>query len=283
MNILEYDFMLRAFTAGILLAVIVPLVGVTVVLKRLSMIGDALAHTSLAGVSAGLLIGFNPIAGAVVASILAALGIEAIRKKIPKYSELSVAIIMSAGIGLAGVLSGSVSGAGKLNSFLFGSIVSVDNFELGLVTVTSILVLLSFLILYKELFYVAFDERSARLAGVKVGFVNTVFTILTAITVSVSVRTVGALIVSSLMVIPVTCAMRLAKSYRQTVIFSVLFALGFTLSGLLISFYLDLRPGATIVLTGCIVLTLLLVLGGSGKFRRKIPTTEINDGGNANV
>lgn len=262
MDIFAYDFMRRAFIAGILLAVIIPCIGVVVVLKRLSMIGDALAHTSLAGVAAGLLMGFNPVAGAVAASMAAAFGIEAIRKEIPKYAELSVAITMSAGVGLAGVLSGFVSGSGSFNGFLFGSIVSIDNFELALVVATSLSVMLAFAALYKELFCVAFDERSARLSGVRVGIVNTVFTLLTAITVSVAARTVGALIVSSLMVIPVTCAMQIAKSYRKTVILSILFAVAFTVAGLALSFYLGLRPGAAIVLAGCVTLVFLLVYGG---------------------
>lgn len=277
MEIFAYDFMRKAFIAGIMLAVIIPCIGVTVVLKRLSMIGDALSHASLAGVAAGLLMGFNPIAGAVATSILAALGIEAIRKKIPKYAELSVAITMSAGVGLAGVLSGFVSGSGSFNSFLFGSIVSIDDKEMTLIIVTSLVVIVVFSLLYKELFFVAFDERSARLAGVKVGAVNTVFTLLAAITVSVSARTVGALVVSSLMVIPVSCAMQVSKSYCSTLINGILFALGFTVTGLFLAFYLGLRPGATIVLVGCAVLIFLLVVGGvknssaNSKGERSVP------------
>lgn len=272
MEIFTYDFMRKAFLAGILLAVIIPCIGVIVVLKRLSMIGDALSHASLAGVAAGLLMGFNPVAGAVVTSIVAALGIEGIRKKIPKYAELSVAITMSAGVGLAGVLSGFVSGSASFNNFLFGSIVSIDDFEIALILTTGFVVITSFLLLYKELFFIAFDERSARLAGVKVGLVNTIFTLLTAVTVSVSARTVGALVVSSMMVVPVACAMQVAKSYRMTLIWGVLFALLFTVTGLFLAFYLGLRPGATIVLTGCAVLVCMLFLGGIKKTLVKINT-----------
>ncbi len=254
-----YDFMQRAFIVGILLAIIVPCIGVIIVLKRLSMIGDALSHTSLAGVAAGLVMGINPILGAVITCIVAALGIEAIRKKIPKYSEMSIAIIMSAGIGLAGVLSGFVSNTANFNSFLFGSIVAISDFELILVACISIIVLLTFVLLYKELCYIAFDERSARLAGVPIRIVNFIFTILTAITVSIAARTVGALIVSSLMVIPVAAAMQFGKSYRQTVVFSVCFAILFTIIGLTLSYYAGLKPGATIVLIGVLCLFLILL------------------------
>jgi zinc transport system permease protein len=128
---------------------------------------------------------------------------------------MSIAIVMSAGVGLAGVLSGFVSNAANFNSFLFGSIVAISDFELLLVVVISVVVLLSFVLLYKELFFVALDEHAAFLAGVPVRTVNFIFTILTAVTVSIAARTVGALIVSSLMVVPVACAMRLAKAISR--------------------------------------------------------------------
>jgi zinc transport system permease protein len=257
--ILQYDFMRRAFIVGILLAVIIPCMGVVVVLKRLSMIGDALSHTSLAGVAAGLILGVNPVLGAVATCVAAALGIEFIRRKIPQYAEISIAVVMSAGIGLAAVLSGLVKNAANFNSFLFGSIVAISDFEMRLAIGVSAVVLLVFILLYKELFYVALDERSARLAGVPVRSVHIIFTLLIAVTVSVAARTVGALIVSSLMVIPVACTMQLGKSYRQTVIYSVCFAVFFMTAGLFAAYYLRLKPGGTIVLCGvaCLVLILL--------------------------
>lgn len=259
LEILQYDFMRRALLAGLLLAIIIPLVGTVVVFKRLSMIGDALSHTSLAGVAAGLLLGINPVVGAIAVSIIAALSIEVIRKKLPRYSELSIAIVTSAGIGLAGVLSGFVSNSANFNSFLFGSIVAISDFEQLLVIIVSAVVMIGFLLLYKELFYIALDEASARLAGVPVKLVNFIFTLLTAITVSVAARTVGALVVSSLMVVPTACAMQLARSYRQTISISVLFAVGFTISGLFLSYYADLRPGGTIVLIGVITLIIIIL------------------------
>ncbi len=262
MSIFEFAFMRRALLTGVLLAVIVPCIGLIVVLKRLSLMGDALSHTSLAGVTAGLLFNVNPIAGAMVASAAAALSIEAIRRKIPQYAEMATAIILSAGIGLAGVLSGFVKNAANFNSFLFGSIVSISDFEMYLVIGVSAAVLLVFALLYRELFYIALDERSARLSGVPVRTVNFIFTILTAVTVSVAARTVGALIVSSMMVIPVACAMQVARSFRQTLLFSVAHALVFTVAGLCLSYYLGLKPGGTIVLLG--VTYLVLLMAGKG-------------------
>ncbi|MDE5862994.1 MAG: metal ABC transporter permease [Lachnospiraceae bacterium] len=259
LDIFQYVFMQKAFLVGILLAVIIPLIGVIVVLKRLSMIGDALSHTSLAGVALGLLLGFNPIIGAVVVCVIAAFSIEAIRRRLPKYAEISISIIMSVGIGLASVLSGFIEDGAAFNSFLFGSIVAITDTEVALVIAVTAIVVVTFLLLYKELMFITFDEQGAILAGIPVKKINFVITILTAITVSVAARSVGALMVSSLMVIPVACAMQLANSYKKTVIYSVLFALLFTVAGLFLSYYFNLKPGGTIVLTGVVVLIPLMI------------------------
>lgn len=260
MEIFNYIFMQRAFVVGILLAAVIPCIGIIVVMKRLSMIGDALSHTSLAGVAAGMILGINPLAGAAAACILAAFSIELIRKKIPRYSEMAIAIIMSAGIGLAGILSGFVKTSGNFNSFLFGSIVAISNGEMFAVIGVCILVLAVFLIFYQELFYVAMDERSARLAGIPVEKINILFMLLTAVTVAVASRTIGTLIVSSMIVVPVACGMQLGKNYRQTVLYAVGFDVLFMIAGLFAAFYLDLKPGGTVVLVGVGVLLFILLI-----------------------
>lgn len=260
MDILTYSFMQRALLVGLLLGIIVPMIGVIMVSKRLAMIGDALSHGSLAGVTIGLILGFNPILGATVFAIFAALSIEFIRKKIPRYSEMSIAIITSTGIGIAGLLSGFVDNASNFNSFLFGSIVAINDLEMQLVILISVVVIGTFVLLYKEFFYIALDERSARLSGVNVSVVNFISTMMTAITVSMAARSVGALIVSSLMVIPVASAIQLAKSYFQTVLYSIVFGVLFTVGGLFVSYHLSLKPGGTIVLLGVVTLSVLFVI-----------------------
>ena len=155
----SYGFMQKAFIVGILIAAITPCIGVVVVLKRLSMIGDSLSHASLAGVAAGLVFGFNPVLGAVIFSLAAGLGIEKVRKSFPEYSEIAIVVIMSTGVGLAGILSGFVKNASSFNSFLFGSIVAISDFELYMVLALSTLVIAVFVALYKELFYITFDEE----------------------------------------------------------------------------------------------------------------------------
>lgn len=248
MSVLQYGFMQRAFVVGLLLAVITPCIGITIVLKRMSLMGDALSHASLSGVALGLILGVNPVLGAGAVCVLAALGMEGIRRKLPRYSELAIAVIMSAGIGLAGVLSGFVKNSANFNSFLFGSIVSISDEELWVVCGVSAAVLLTVLMLYRELFYIGFDENAARISGVRVRRINFIFTLLTALTVSIASRTAGALIVSSMLVVPAACGMQMGRSYKSTLLYAILVAVATMLGGLCLSYYAGLKPGGTIVL-----------------------------------
>lgn len=259
-NLFAFAFMRRAFVVAVLIAVIAPCIGVPVVLKRLSAVGDAASHSALAGIAFGLAFNINPILGAVIFASLAMLAIEGIRKGFSKFPELATVIVMSAGIGLTAILSGFVSnGSDNLNSFLFGSIVAISDFELYLTIGLAAVVIIVSMLLYKEIFAIAFDEEAAALSGVPVKSVNVIIMLLTAVTVSVASRIVGALMISSLLVIPAAAAMLVAKSYRGTLTWAVVFAELFTVIGLVLSYYLDLRPGGTIVLLGVITLVALLV------------------------
>ncbi|HOM01723.1 MAG TPA: metal ABC transporter permease [Acetivibrio sp.] len=257
--ILNLGFMQRAYFIGILIAIMAPAIGVIIVLRRQSMIGDSLSHTSLAGVAFGLIAGINPIVGATLFSITAALGIEKIRRAFPKYAEISIAVIMSTGIGLAGVLSGYVKSGFSLSSYLFGSIIAISDFELIIIAVLSTVVIVTFAALFKELFFITFDEEAARLAGVPVKIINFIFAVLTAVTVAVSSRIVGTLVISSLLVLPPASAMQIAKSFKQTIVYSLLYGIFSIVTGLTLSFYLDMVPGGTIVLISAICLVLTLV------------------------
>ncbi len=271
MFMLQYAFMQRAFLVGILLSLAMPCIGIIVILRRLSMIGDALSHTSLAGVTAGLLMGINPIVGAICVTVLSALGIEFVRRNIPKYAELSIAIIMSTGIGLAAVLSGFIKTSANFHSFLFGSIVAISDFELYFIIGITVFVCIVFIFLYKELQYIAFDEEGALLSGVPVSTITALFTILTGLTVAIAARTVGALIVSSMIVIPGACAMQFSKSFKHTVILSVLFALFFNIAGLTLAYKFNTRPGGTIVLLGvATLLSIFFLLKASLRTKPKV-------------
>lgn len=260
-EIFEFEFMQRAFTAGMLVAVICPLIGTFVVMRRLSMIGDTLSHASLAGIAAGMLAGFYPLLGALIFSLIAAIGIEKLRKRFSQYAELSISIVLSASIGLAAVLiSLANSFNADLMSYLFGSIIAVDMTDIYIILGLSIIILVSVWLLYKEFFYISFDEEGAELAGIPVSTLNTYFTALTAMTIVVSMRVVGMLMVSSLMIVPVASGLLIAKSFKNTIFLSVIFAMVSVIAGLFTSYWFDLAPGGSIVLTSVFILLAVLVV-----------------------
>ena len=186
-DIFTYPFMIKAFAVAFMISLCAPCIGLPIVLKRFSAIGDATSHSALGGIAFGLLIGINPIVGAVVFSIAAVLTIEKMRKSFGAYQEIATVVIMSAGIGLTAVLSAFIkNGSANINSFMFGSIVAISDFELWLSLVLTSLVLILTLLLYKENFAIAFDEESAGLCGIPVRAINFVMMLLTAIVVSVA-------------------------------------------------------------------------------------------------
>lgn len=250
--IFEFEFMRKAFFVGILLSVILPCIGTIVVLKKLSLIGDALSHTSLAGVALGLVIGQSPVTISFILCIVASLLVEIISSRMPDYADVSIAVISSLGIGIAGVLSGFIKNAGAFNAFLFGSIVAVSDSEILLICITAAFVILSFILLYKELMYIAFDEEGARISGVDVKLCNFIFTILTALAVSISARTVGALMVTSLIVLPVATGISVARSYKSLVMISIAYALVEVVCGLTVSYFFAVKPGGTITIISVI-------------------------------
>lgn len=249
----QFEFMRLAFVVGIILAVTIPLVGSTTVFKRLSLSGDALAHTSLAGVAIGLAAGLNPLLISIITCIIAFLIIELIRKKFQKYSELGVAVVLSAGIGIAGIMS-SFTTAANFDSYLFGSIVLISSLELWLVIGLFVAVVLFYVVFYDQILSVLYDEAEARTKGINTNFINVAQALLMSITIAISAKTIGSLVVSSLMVLPVAASLQISRSYRTTIVSSILFSLFSVITGLTISYYADLRPGATIVMVSIGVL-----------------------------
>jgi zinc transport system permease protein len=254
---LQYEFMRIAFIAGVMLGIAIPLVGSTNVYKRLSMSGDALAHTSLAGVAIGLAAGLNPTILSIVFCILAFLVIEFMRKRFPRFSELGVALVLSAGIGIAGIASSFTSSA-NFDSYLFGSILLVDWDEIAIIGTLLMAVVVFYVFFYWRIFAVVYDEEEASINRVKVGILNFVQSLLTALTIAVSAKIIGSLIVSSLMVIPVAAALQIGHSYKTTLFYAVAFSLTSVIIGLIISYYWGLRPGATIVVVSLALLLLAM-------------------------
>lgn len=260
LEIFEYDFIKDAFIVGLCLAIILPCMGLTIVLKRLSMIGDTLSHASLTGLTIGLVFGFSPILSAIIACMIAGLSVEVISNRLKKYQEISTVIILAASIGLAGVFSSfSNKGASSINAYLFGSIVTISKQEFYLVLVLTVLIIGVYRYLYLKLYLSMFDYKAAELLGINMKFLNFMITILSAVVISVAAKTIGSLIVSSLLVIPVICAMQYSKTYKNTLILAIGFSIIFVYGGLLISYYYNLRPGSIIVLLAVIMLLIALI------------------------
>jgi len=210
---------------------------------------------------------------ALIFSILAALGIERLRKNYKEYAELSIAIILSAGIGLAVVL---ISLAKSINvdlfGYLFGNITTVMPVDIWVIAILGIIMVITIKLLFKELFYISFDEVSAQLAGIPVNIINLLFIILIASTITLSMRIVGILLVSSLMVIPVATSLQIAKSFKHATMLSIIFAEVSVILGIVISYYLELASGGTIVLLSvCILLIVIMIKNFKSKIlKRKV-------------
>jgi len=248
-SIFQYDFMIRAFAAGIITAIIAPMIGVFLVTRRYSFMADTLAHVSLAGVAIGTLTGLQPILTAMVASALTALSVEQLRSRRKVLGESALAIFLSGGLALAAVLLSAANGLNvNLSSVLFGSIATVNGSDLLIISVLGALVLGTILFLYKELVSISFDEELAATSGLRVQLINRIFVVLAAVTVSLSMRIVGILLIGALMVIPVIAAMQLEKSFRSTLIIAICLSVFSTVAGLYTSYYLGLSSGGTIVL-----------------------------------
>lgn len=245
---LEYAFMRKALIASFFLSIMVPAIGVVMVNRKTSMIGDALSHSALAGVGMGLILGFDPLIGMLVICVVAAFLIEMIRRKFPQYGDMATAIIMSLGLGVASILSDFAPGGTSFDSYLFGSIASVSMQDVINVFVVFVLVVFASIKEYAGLLAIAIDPNTARLSGVKVRRVNAAFTLLSAITIAMAVKLVGALMLTSLVVLPVATSLILARSYKKTLLITILLGLVYMLSGITASFYYDVKPGGAIIL-----------------------------------
>lgn len=248
-EIFDYGFMQRAFFAGALISVICSVIGVFLVLRRMSLIGDGLAHISFAGIAGGIFFGVYPLLGALIFSVLSALGIQKL-KEMKVHGDAAIAIFFSFGLAVGITLISMSKGFGiDLFSYLFGSILVVNPIDLGFIFVLCVTTILLIWFFYKELFYITFDEDSARAGGLPVTNLNTMLIVLTAIAVVASMRIVGVLLVSSYIVLPASSALLISRSFRDTILFSIGIAFSSTIIGLIAAFYLDLAAGGAIVLT----------------------------------
>lgn len=249
MDILSYEFMQRAFVAGIIAAIICPLVGIFMVLRKQSLLGDGLGHIAFAGVTGASFLQIAPPIGAVVLTVGASMGIEWIRRKQNQYTDMILALFFYAGLAMAIIFSSmsKIPGTG-LMSFLFGSILTVTNQDVLQILVAAAIAMAVLLYYFPRLLITSFDEEIATVAGVKVKQVNMAFAILVALVVVIGMTIVGILLISALMIIPVATAHLLGKGFKHTLLASIGYSVLSVIGGLILSFHADIAPGGTIVM-----------------------------------
>ncbi|WP_457749531.1 metal ABC transporter permease [Sulfurimonas sp.] len=257
----DYDFMQRAFVAGLFIAALASISGNFVVLRRYSLMSETLAHSALVGVAVGLVAGYNPLWVAVGVAIGAAWLIEYLRSAFSLYSDAILAIILSGSLAIA-VIIVSLGGAfnNSLFSYLFGSILSVTNEDVMTIVVVGSISLLFLLLFSKELYFIAYDEEVAKTSGIKVKFLNFLLVTVVAIIIALSIRVVGSLLIGALMVIPTVAALQYRVGFRNTMLISLFFAIFSVIFGMSLSYYYALPSGATIVLSIIVIFIISLVI-----------------------
>lgn len=249
LSFLSYTFIQRSFIAGISIALTCSALGIFLVLRKMSLIGDGLSHVSFGAIALGLFFGVYPMYVAIPFVMIASILILKITEKAKVYGDAAIGIVSAIGIA-GGVILASLSGGFTVDlfSYLFGNILSISLPEVLLSVLLSFIVLLILTMNYWDLFSITFDEQYARTTGVKTSIMNGLLTILTALTVVLSVKMVGVMLVSALLILPATTALQQDKSFRTSMLISGLVSVISVLTGISISFLLDMPTGATIVM-----------------------------------
>jgi zinc transport system permease protein len=261
LELFQYGFMVRGFEAGIIIAIVAPLIGIFLVLRRYSLIADTLSHVSLAGVAIGLLFKINPLITAIIAAVVSSIAIERLRLSRRVFGESALSIFLSGSLALAIVLISFAHGFGvDLFSYLFGSITTVKQLDVYIIAFLGICVIATIIAFYKELVYVTIDEEAAKVSGIPTRFINILLIVLAAFTVALAIPIVGVLLIAALIVIPVVTALQFKRSFKQTIFIAEAISIFSVITGIIASFYLNLSPGGTIVLLTIIVFSLVFFL-----------------------
>lgn len=261
LDLFQYSFIVRGFEAGIIVALIAPLIGIFLVLRRYSLIADTLAHVSLAGVAIGLLLGVNPLVTAIGTAVISSVAIERLRISKKVFGESALAIFLSGSLALAIVLISLAHGFNvDLFNYLFGSIVTVKQSDVYIMAGLGIIVFISVIALYKELVYLTFDEESAQVSGIPTRVINIFLIALAALTVSLSIPIIGVLLIAALVVIPVVAALQFKRSFKETIFIAEVISVLSVISGIIVSYYLNLSSGGTIVLITIAIFVVTLFL-----------------------
>ncbi|MGI0019460.1 MAG: metal ABC transporter permease [Nitrososphaera sp.] len=269
LEILEFGFMQRALIAGVAVAITTSVIGLFLVLRRNSLFGDALSHVAFGGIAVGLVANVYPLWTGLALSILGALGITKLRQSARIPADATVAILLSSGLAL-GILIVSASGGFTLDlfSFLFGSILLVSVSDTLAILAMAGAVLAIVIVLYKKLVYITFDEEQARVSGLQISALNYLFVVLASVTAVVSMRLVGILLVSALIVIPNVTALLFGRGFKKTALISVGISIFSVITGIAVSYAFNLAPAGAIVLVS--TATFIVVLAARYSTRKQL-------------
>lgn len=277
-DLFTYSFLRYAFIAAVVIGFTAPLIGSFVVVRRMSLIADALSHMTLAGISFSLFLGqyillfsdLNPLYLGTLVSVLAALGLNWLRGKYVHFQELSIPIMMSAGMGLSAIFISLSRGFSiDLSTLLFGSISAVSLSDIWMILAVAGFTLLVIIVFYKQLLFLSFDEEQAKVSGLPSTMLHMLFMFVVALVIAVSMRIVGTLLVSSLITLPVAAALRFTSSFKQTILWSIVFGEVATIGGLILAYELDVAPGGVIVLLAVMILAVVMLAERLGLARKK--------------
>lgn len=256
-DFLQYSFIQKAFLAGSFIALICSILGLFLVLRKMSLIGDGLSHVSFGAIALGLFLGIYPFYIAIPLVMIASVIILKISEKAKVYGDAAIGIVSAVGIS-SGVILASLSKGFNVDlfSFLFGNILAISTTEVILSVILSFVIIATVYFFYWDLFSATFDEEYAKTTGIKINSINALLTLLTALTVVLAVKMVGVMLVSALLILPAVIALQIAKSFKAALILSSLTSLISVILGITISFFLDLPTGATVVMVSAVLFAL---------------------------
>lgn len=262
LNMLSYHFMQRALIVGVLVSLCAALLGVSLVLKRFSMIGDGLSHVGFGALAVASALGLAPLAVAVPVVVAAAVFLLRLRKSSRVKGDAAIAIISSSALSIGVITVSLTTGMNtEVSSYMFGSVLSLSRGDAVLSVVLSLAVLALFVLLYPRIFAVTFDEDFSRATGTNTELYNTLLAVLTAVTVVLGMRMMGALLISSLIIFPALSAMRVCKSFRAVVLCSAAISVVCFILGVLASYFWETPTGASVVIADLICFGLFSLLG----------------------
>ncbi|MFI5954829.1 metal ABC transporter permease [Cryptosporangium sp. NPDC051539] len=267
MSILHYDFMIRALIAAVLVGLTAPAVGIYLVQRRMSLVGDGIGHIALTGVALGFLTGTSPVIAAVIVAAIGAVAVELIRSRGGASGDVALAMLFYGGIAGGVLLISLAAGSSNVNllGYLFGSLLTTAPSDLLVMGVLGALVLAFTIGLRPWLFAICHDEEFARVSGVPVRVLNIALAVSAAVTVTVAMRVVGVLLVSALMVVPVATAQQVARGFVATMAGAMALSVTIALTGAVGSFYLDVPSGASIVVLAVLVFLVVTALAALGR------------------